>query len=293
MIRLFQCDEKLPCCSPCERDGKNCPGPVSGSIFLSTNPAAQRQRALKTSSKRRPTISPDVVGTCPRPFFTSSHALSTHSADSDLGDSHALDVSTKAVDNRLLSPKVNDRRAVPSTVPGSSSYQPNVAPILEQHFLALFISFFDKAISSPTPPKGWFAMLPSMLSNTIRSYVRAPILAVSLALYGTVAQEQTIVLIAFKWYGVGLARQRKRLIDNCKGEQAMIPTVEDISMALLSSYFEVFFSTTPEAYFHHQRGASNLLEARGPEACRTGVLHELFQTVRFHMVCILTYTEIP
>ncbi|MCJ1402858.1 hypothetical protein MMC11_006079 [Xylographa trunciseda] len=132
-----------------------------------------------------------------------------------------------------------------------------------------------------------------MLSNTVRSYVRAPILAASLALYGTLAHEQAIVLIAYRWYGVGLNRQRKRLIDNSKQEQSIRPTVEDISMALLSAYFEVFFSTTSEAYFHHQIGASKLLEARGPVACQTGVLHELFQTVRFHMIFVTIITHKP
>ncbi|MCJ1414003.1 hypothetical protein MMC32_000328 [Xylographa parallela] len=132
-----------------------------------------------------------------------------------------------------------------------------------------------------------------MLSNTIRSYVRAPILAASLALYGTLAHEQAIVLIAHKWYGIGLNRQRKRLIDGRKQGQSMMPTVEDISMALLSAYFEVFFSTNPEAYFQHQIGASKLLEARGPQDCQTGVLHELFQTVRFHMIFVTIITHKP
>ncbi|MCJ1395549.1 hypothetical protein MMC18_008435 [Xylographa bjoerkii] len=181
----------------------------------------------------------------------------------------------------------------PQPEKGLTSYQPSLAPVLEQHFLANFISFFDKVTPNSKPLQGWFGLLPSMLSNTIRSYVRAPILAASLALYGTLAQEQAIVLIAYKWYGVGLNRQRKRIVDSSKREQSMIPTVEDISMALLSAYFEVFFSTNSEAYFHHQIGASKLLEARGPEACQTGVLHELFQTVRFHMIFVTIITHKP
>ena len=217
-------------------------------------------------------------------MVVSNLATSAHCDDSELSDGYAVDALTRAVDTRP-SPLDTDERMVPSVVAGLTSYQPSLAPALEQHFVSNFISFFDKVTVNSKPLTGWFSLLPTMLSSTIQPYVRAPILAASLALYGTLAHEQAIVLIAYKWYGVGLNRQRKRLIDGAKRKQSMIPTVEDISMALLSAYFEVFFSTSPEAYFQHQTGASKLLGARGPENCQTEVLHELFQTVRFHMVC--------
>ncbi|MCJ1321621.1 hypothetical protein MMC15_006966 [Xylographa vitiligo] len=287
--RKIKCDEKLPSCSQCEKGGRHCTGPVDGLIFLSTTPEAQRQRALKIGSKKR---SQDAVGGWPGSVVVSNLATSAHCDDSELSDGYAVDALTRAVDTRP-SPLDTDERMVPSVVAGLTSYQPSLAPALEQHFVSNFISFFDKVTVNSKPLTGWFSLLPTMLSSTIQPYVRAPILAASLALYGTLAHEQAIVLIAYKWYGVGLNRQRKRLIDGAKRKQSMIPTVEDISMALLSAYFEVFFSTSPEAYFQHQTGASKLLGARGPENCQTGVLHELFQTVRFHMMFVTMITHKP
>jgi hypothetical protein len=173
------------------------------------------------------------------------------------------------------------------------AYQPDIAALFEQHVVAHFISFFDNSPPAQSHLGSWFLLLPSMLSSETRHLVRPPVLAASLALYGNLSNQPTIVTEAYKWYGSGLKRQRKRLLLQEPETMApIIPTVEDVSMALLLAYFEVVFHTSPEAYFQHHTGASKMLELMGPEACRTGVLHELFQTVRFHMVRVSLITSV-
>jgi hypothetical protein len=112
--------------------------------------------------------------------------------------------------------------------------------------------------------------------------VKTPIVAASVIYFGSLTNVESVVIEGYKWYGLSLERQRRQL--QLSSHRNTPPTVEEICMPIMLSFFEVICSTSPTAYFQHIIGAAKLLEGRGPEACKSGTFHQLFKTVRVQMV---------
>lgn len=122
-------------------------------------------------------------------------------------------------------------------------------------------------------------------------------LSTSLALYSAIHEDDIVYANeARKWYGVGLQQMRERLLSLIpvntprakregprQGKETNV-CAEDVSMALMLAYYELFSPTSPNAYFEHIMAAGRFLEALGPEMCQRGHLNDLFRTIRFHMV---------
>ena len=108
-------------------------------------------------------------------------------------------------------------------------------------------------------------------------------LASSLAFHGKVSQNTSLMTESYKWYGVGLRAHQKQLqiLSNHKKK----PSIEEICMAIMLSFFEIISSTTHTAYFQHIMGAMKLLEMVGPEGCREATIGRLYQVVKAQMVC--------
>jgi len=99
---------------------------------------------------------------------------------------------------------------------------------------------------------------------------------------GRVSGNASILAESYKWYGVGIEKQRKIL--QALQSEKRLPTVEDICNAVLLSFFEIACSTSSAAYFQHIIGAARLVEMRGPEACSSGILQQLFTTLRIQLL---------
>lgn len=266
------------------RGRRLCPGPVDGHIFLflETDSDSSRKRTRRDGVKKSKAVA--------QAFANTDHHNLSQTNKNEPGSHSRTD--TKPTANKFLT--IDDTQSMAAyEFTRNHTYQLDIASLFEQHVVAHFISFFDNSPPAQSHLGSWFLLLPSMLSSRTRPSVRPTILAASLAIYGNLSNQPTIVTEAYKWYGSGLKRQRKRLLfQEAETMTRSTPTVEDVSMALLLAYFEVVFHTSPEAYFQHHTGASKMLELIGPEACQTGVLHELFQTTRFHMVLFSLITPL-
>jgi hypothetical protein len=123
--------------------------------------------------------------------------------------------------------------------------------------------------------------LPNMLAERSVAIDRS-IIAASMMYVGRQSGNPTVMAESYKWYGLGIAKQRKLLEELQHGQRA--PTVEEICTPILLSFFEITCNTSPAGYFHHLMGAARLLEMRGPEECSSGILHQIFLTLRIQLV---------
>ncbi|KAH8820147.1 hypothetical protein F5884DRAFT_762989 [Xylogone sp. PMI_703] len=156
-----------------------------------------------------------------------------------------------------------------------------------EQLVSLFISFFVKsAADRGLKPVNWMTLLPAMLSGNSDIGIRSSILAPALALYSQLSGNTSFEVESRKWYGRGLKYQRMKMLDISHSKQKSAPTAEDVSTAIMLAYYEVISSTSGAAYFQHVLGAAALLDAIGPQNCQTGPMHQLFQTVRLHIVYI-------
>lgn len=159
--------------------------------------------------------------------------------------------------------------------------------LLTQQALSCFIEFFAKNPPAKTGLRSWMHILPDMLSSAKSSAVKSHIIAASTVYIGCVSNDKAVMIEGYRWYDSSLKRQQRQLqISTCQNTP---PTVEEICMPLMLSFFEIICSTSPTAYFQHIMEAARLLEVRGPEACKSGILHQLFQTVRIQMVPLAPY----
>lgn len=134
----------------------------------------------------------------------------------------------------------------------------------------------------------------SMISDGSHIAHKSSILSTSLALYSAIHHDDIVYATeARKWYGVGLRRMKGRLLSLLPGsdnfpldrpKKRTTICAEDVSMALMLAYYELFLPTSPNAYFEHILAVGRFLEALGPEMCQRGHLNDLFRTIRVHMV---------
>lgn len=153
--------------------------------------------------------------------------------------------------------------------------------VLNHQFLSHFINFF--AIASPRDVifNSWMASLPEMLASP-KYHIDKSIAAASMMYYGRRTSNKMIMMEAYKSYGASLLNQRKYLCSIFNGTRK--PTIEELCIPLLMSYFEIICCTSPTAYFQHLCGAGSLLGIYGPEKCSEGILFELFHALRLQLV---------
>lgn len=157
-----------------------------------------------------------------------------------------------------------------------------------EQLLSLFIAFFGRSPDGlkRVRRRGWMDDLPSMISSSPKIDVRCLIMAPVLALHSKLSRNQDLEVAARKYYGYGLTHQRNELMHiSCTTKQAS-PSAADITTAVMLAYYEVISSTSGNGFFQHMLGAMAMLEMIGPSACKTGIMHQLFTTVRIHMVSL-------
>ncbi|OJJ50234.1 hypothetical protein ASPZODRAFT_128859 [Penicilliopsis zonata CBS 506.65] len=152
--------------------------------------------------------------------------------------------------------------------------------MLEGQMVSDFISYFSRYAVNQLRSFSWMHLCPQMMRQK-RPDWRACILAGSLALYGTTVGNRGATVESYRLYDQALWHIRRRLADaNTVAE--LVP--EDVGSLLILSYYEIHAPTTPVAHFEHIKAASTLLVMVGPHRCREGYWHQMFQSVRLHML---------
>jgi hypothetical protein len=185
--------------------------------------------------------------------------------------------------NHIVGNHANRRTTAPTMLTS-----PTAVTFIQEQLVSFFVSFFAKSAANQVKPYGWMTLLPLMLSDRSRLELRSSVLAAALVLHGELSQDLCCEIEARKWYGYALKHQRMKVLQAFRSSEKITPGMEDITAAVMLAYYEVISSTSGIAYFQHILGAKALLDTLGPQNCQWGYFYQLFQTVRLHMVCVLS-----
>ncbi|KAL5088943.1 hypothetical protein Trisim1_006090 [Trichoderma cf. simile WF8] len=172
------------------------------------------------------------------------------------------------------SPQISAVNLHLSQLPG---LQPSPASAFDQLFVSHFIDGFFGSVRPPLPIPGgssriWLHELPDFLASPSPSPVQSSIRAASMLSYGTAVGDASIKTEACRWYMRAL--QSLRLLLGSSSPET------SVCAAVMLTHFETLAGTSPRAWLKHIKGAASLLEAQGPERCRSGFLHQIFSHLR-------------
>ncbi|KAJ3548118.1 hypothetical protein NM208_g1152 [Fusarium decemcellulare] len=157
---------------------------------------------------------------------------------------------------------------------------PSSASAFDQLFVSHFIESFFGPMKPPpapgTPSKIWLHELPVLLTAPGPSLAKHAIRATSMFSYGSLVDDISIRVTASKWYAKALQDLQ------CLLSRGSIPFSESaVCAAVMLIHFETRAGTSQRAWLQHVKGAALLLEAGGPERCRSGFMHQIFGHLRF------------
>jgi len=133
----------------------------------------------------------------------------------------------------------------------------------------------------------WLLSLPNIFSQT--TTLGKATLAVSLAYYGNLQGNKSLVMEACKLYGQALENQRREL----ESSNQTYPTAENIAVPIMLSMFEATSGQSVEAYLQHIHAAERLMEICGPHACEDPILAQILSTLKSEMVCFAQLASAP
>lgn len=252
-----------------------------GLVFLNANSNAGLSKTSKVVHERETLLRPDPQ----RESSTSSPSSSEPG-----GSTGSLTASQDGYAVRSAEVSLVPQKK-PRSPPGSPTkydfLEMDVSKAFTQQYVSHWVTLCQVGGLS------WMTKLPSIVHTTGSSAVEKSILAASLAYHATqmsqsalsptstslATDSKTIMMEAYKWYGFGLSKQRNQLEVLRTGKEKM-PSLEDICMPIMLTFFEVICGSNAAGYLHHVMGSARMLELRGPEACAGMELHMMFQTVR-------------
>lgn len=162
--------------------------------------------------------------------------------------------------------------------------QPSRGSAFDQLFVSHFIDGFFGSVRPPLPGTSriWLHELPGFLASPSPSPVQSSIRAASMLSYGTVVGDVSITTEACRWYTRALQSLRHVLSHDTSTSSS--PEMA-VCAAVMLIHFETSAGTSPKAWLQHVKGAASLLEAQGPERCRSGFMHQIFSHLRLQTVC--------
>lgn len=164
---------------------------------------------------------------------------------------------------------------------------PCPASAFDQLFVAHFIdSFFGPTKPPPAagiPSKIWLHELPVFLTSPEPSSAKHAIRATSMLSYGSITDDIAIKTAARKWYTKALQDLQCLL---SRGKLSLLES--SLCAIVMLIHFETWAGTSHRAWLQHVKGAALLLEAGGPELCRSGFMHQIFSHIRLQMVQCLS-----
>jgi hypothetical protein len=252
-----QCDEQKPACYQCSSSGRNCPGPLQGTLFIDMS---ETIRSNKDRLRAK-----DAQQHKPRPLpYGSVENIANVSPTSSF--------------------KLHKLECNASRLP--TSYQPDRQGFFQELYVAHFISSQDSVVS------GWITELPRLLLQPEDQTQLYAIRATTMALYGRISRNKGLEEEATKQYCKGLECQQQQLLMPT-GEYDNNQYISGaLCSAIMFSYFESIICTTPMAWMLHYLAAGKMLEIATPEKCQSGLMLMFFRSIRVASVCSLRYAHI-
>lgn len=292
----MKCDEKVPECSQCQRNGRKCPGALVGTLFINMSQEGKLNEATiacKTSSVASASknghdgsLQPSDWPSNPIVFRTNTLEYQRSSVDIK-GPAEERDADGLNVNRAVMTPQANGiseptdlDRVAQLLLP--ASYQPSRISPFEELYINHFIDFYFNP-QAKIKYNSWVNLLPILLNASPSPGVRYSIRAAAMAIYGELTGDESIQLESIRWYTRGLESQRLQLQMLCQGGKAM-PDASMVLVPLLFCHFESSMCTAPDAWMPHAVAAENILVMMGPHVCRTRQMHAIFLSVRVSAV---------
>ena len=159
--------------------------------------------------------------------------------------------------------------------------------VIMQHFIT---AFFNPQ-SHEVRPNAWVYELPTLLSDHSSSALVYSVRAASMAHYGKRTGDKSMQIEACRWYDKGLKAQRLQserteLHISTPGNIDQRLGVAAVSAPLMFALFESMMTTSYVAWSQHLKAAAKMLEIRGAINCQSGLIHDVFRTVRIGAVSL-------
>ncbi|RDW85371.1 hypothetical protein BP5796_03696 [Coleophoma crateriformis] len=138
-------------------------------------------------------------------------------------------------------------------------------------------------------------LLPDSLANNVRwPTIRLSLQAASLAHYAVEAAEPVATVQSREIYVQALKLHRRFIRENMGS--AMFPSsiaLTAVVSNVILAFFEAVRCSHVDAYGFHVSAAAEILEIIGPEQCRSGLLNQLFFTLRSQMAFVSFIRHTP
>lgn len=292
----MKCDEKVPECSQCQRNGRKCPGALVGTLFINMSQEGKLNEAtiacetsiVASASKNGDDGSLQPSDWPSNPIVFRTNPLEYQSSSVDIkGPAEERDADGLSVNRAVMTPQANDISEPTDFDPAAqlllpASYQPSRISPFEELYINHFIDFYFNP-QAKLKHNSWVNLLPILLNASPSPGVRYSIRAAAMAIYGELTGDGLIQLESIRWYTLGLESQRLQLQMLCEGGKAM-PDASMVLVPLLFCHFESSMCTAPDAWMPHAVAAENILVMMGPHVCRTQQMHAIFLSVRVSAV---------
>ena len=135
----------------------------------------------------------------------------------------------------------------------------------------------NKDTCTSTPETQWLAHLPGLLDNTNKPRVKTSLRAMSMAFYGKLHRDPSILLDSWRWYSETMNAQRTSIASLRRNA---IPDEEHIIIPLILALYKTYIDDSPSSPIVHLTAATNIMNIRGPSNCKSGAMLTLLKGLR-------------
>jgi hypothetical protein len=147
---------------------------------------------------------------------------------------------------------------------------------LDTAFISHYVEL-NKGTKTYAPEIQWLAHLPRIHSNATKPAVRLSLRAVSMAFYGKLHNDPSILVDSWRWYTLSLSAQRLSISMIKKNS---IPEEEEVLVPLILALYEIYVGATASGSMAHLVAAGEIMNMRGPSNCKSGAIWPLFKGIR-------------
>jgi hypothetical protein len=143
-----------------------------------------------------------------------------------------------------------------------------------------YFAHFTKVINvtkAYAPEVQWLAQLPCIQSRPQKPSVKYSLRAISMACYGKLHHDPSILVDSWRWYTLSLSAQRMSMSQHMK---TGMPEEDEVLVPLILAMYDMYLGPTTVGSLSHLAAASEILNMRGPSNSRGDAMWPLFTAVR-------------
>ncbi|KAH8696237.1 hypothetical protein BGW36DRAFT_380493 [Talaromyces proteolyticus] len=263
--RRVKCDLKRPGCTQCLRKCQPCPG---------------YRDELEMHLRRKDFVS-----------FELGRQQGVRRRRTNVGSSKTSAYERLGCVGELEATSINSHLKPPSS---SITPPPWNLEIFDRTFIAQFVARIRNKRHKIDNKHAWLLKLPEIVtSHSAPPALRHSTRAAATMFYSLLYHDLAAHTQACRWYSAALNAHRK-FLSNCQSPATPgtnknvmdLTGLEVVATSVLLAVFEGFACTSPWGFYQHFAASCNAIKMRGPENCRTGMISQIFCSLRNIDICI-------